>query len=81
MVYRRYLSWRGLGRAGVGANLAPNCLHHVMDDEKPELPEWLRVIWIFIATFALMVVLSGFVIKIDWVEDRAMTPEMFNRPY
>ena len=76
------MSWPGISRDGVGAGLAPVRVLYVMEEEEPELPEWLRVIWIFIATFALMAVLSGVAgVKIDWVEDPSMPPDIYNRPY
>lgn len=40
-----------------------------MDRELSDLPEWLRVILVFVLTFALVCVLGGLVgFEVEWVE-------------
>lgn len=54
-----------------------------MSDEpvRPDLPEWVRVISVFVLTFALFVTLAGLAgLKIQWVEDTTLPAEAYNRP-
>jgi hypothetical protein len=49
---------------------------------KRDLPEWLRVISIFVLTFALMAVLSGLAgFKIERVDDPVEAAKVLNQPY
>lgn len=51
-------------------------------EPKPVLYEWLRVVMIFIVTFALMVVLAGMAgVQVDWAENSYNPPEVYNMPY
>jgi hypothetical protein len=51
-------------------------------EARPDLPEWMRVVTIFVLTFALMVILTGLAgLKIDWQDDAEYAREAQNRPY
>ena len=53
----------------------------IQEPYKPDMPEWLRVIAIFVITFALMVVLGGLVgIQAERQDDPAWAAAMHNQP-